>query len=149
MNPEEIRALTKSDSQQVVTLVETLDGKYTYPFGGLWSLSQVQNELEAVGGVGLFAKKELQAFILFRKNPEALEITFLAVRWGLHGKGYMRTLLRNHLSDSGVKKVWLEVHAENQAAQAFYQSMGFDEVGRRPNYYPDGSAAINFSWMST
>lgn len=34
--------------------------------------------------------------------------------------------------------LWLEVRPSNRAARALYQRLGFAEVGRRHNYYPDG-----------
>jgi len=33
--------------------------------------------------------------------------------------------------------LWLEVRASNQAARALYESLGFRQVGRRRDYYPD------------
>jgi ribosomal-protein-alanine N-acetyltransferase len=36
----------------------------------------------------------------------------------------------------GAERVFLEVRPSNPAAQALYVTLGFEEVGRRPNYYP-------------
>lgn len=36
----------------------------------------------------------------------------------------------------GAERVYLEVRPSNPAAQALYVTLGFEEVGRRPNYYP-------------
>lgn len=33
-------------------------------------------------------------------------------------------------------RVFLEVRSSNPAAQHLYQSLGFNEIGRRPRYYP-------------
>lgn len=38
----------------------------------------------------------------------------------------------------GLQSLWLEVRASNQAALALYQAEGFQAVGRRRDYYPDG-----------
>jgi ribosomal-protein-alanine N-acetyltransferase len=35
----------------------------------------------------------------------------------------------------GIRTIWLEVRASNQAARALYASLGFVEAGVRPNYY--------------
>ena len=36
----------------------------------------------------------------------------------------------------------LEVRADNGGALALYARLGFDEVGRRRRYYPDGGDAV-------
>lgn len=36
----------------------------------------------------------------------------------------------------GVQRVFLEVRPSNAAAQGMYERAGFNEIGRRPNYYP-------------
>ena len=37
--------------------------------------------------------------------------------------------------------MFLDVRDDNTPAQALYASEGFIEIGRRPNYYPDGNVA--------
>ena len=39
------------------------------------------------------------------------------------------------LQSRGVEKVFLEVRASNEPAKALYGKLGFQQVGRRPNYY--------------
>jgi ribosomal-protein-alanine N-acetyltransferase len=36
----------------------------------------------------------------------------------------------------GAKRVFLEVRPSNTAAIALYDAEGFNEIGRRPRYYP-------------
>ena len=36
----------------------------------------------------------------------------------------------------GAERVYLEVRPSNPAAIALYHSEGFNEIGRRPRYYP-------------
>lgn len=55
------------------------------------------------------------------------------------GKGLGRVLLRHMLAaavELGAKTAFLEVRDSNRVAQALYLSEGFNEVGRRLNYYP-------------
>ncbi|MBI4082416.1 MAG: ribosomal protein S18-alanine N-acetyltransferase [Candidatus Lambdaproteobacteria bacterium] len=40
----------------------------------------------------------------------------------------------------GIRRVALEVRADNMAAQALYRAVGFREAGRRPGYYARGAA---------
>lgn len=55
------------------------------------------------------------------------------------GQGLGRAILRQVLSETkeqGADTLFLEVRASNSRAQALYESEGFNEVGRRFNYYP-------------
>lgn len=55
------------------------------------------------------------------------------------GLGFGRHLLRRLLDVArwnGAERVFLEVRPSNPVAQALYRSIGFEEIGRRPNYYP-------------
>lgn len=52
-----------------------------------------------------------------------------------HGRHVLRRLIdiaRWHMAD----RVFLEVRPSNAGAIALYDSEGFNEIGRRPNYYP-------------
>ncbi|WP_158055782.1 GNAT family N-acetyltransferase [Halorussus halophilus] len=46
------------------------------------------------------------------------------------------------LRDEGCKRVSLSVHPDDEAAQQFYGSLGFETTGREPDYYEDGSEAV-------
>jgi ribosomal-protein-alanine N-acetyltransferase len=55
------------------------------------------------------------------------------------GQGHGRRLLHAvlHLARArGAKRLFLEVRPSNPGAIALYRSEGFDEIGRRPRYYP-------------
>ena len=55
------------------------------------------------------------------------------------GLGLGRLLMRRLLDIArwnGATRVFLEVRPSNPAAQNLYRSMGFEEIGRRPKYYP-------------
>ena len=58
-------------------------------------------------------------------------------RW--QGLGLGRRLLMRLLDVirwSGAERVFLEVRPSNPVAQSLYRSVGFNEIGRRPRYYP-------------
>ena len=66
------------------------------------------------------------------------EIANLAVSPSKRRQGLGMALLDETLQDAGrlgVKNMYLEVRNSNEAARALYASRGFDEVGRRRNYY--------------
>lgn len=50
------------------------------------------------------------------------------------GKGLMLALMAV-LRQAGVRTLALEVRASNEAAQALYKNLGFEQAGRRPGYY--------------
>ena len=55
------------------------------------------------------------------------------------GRGHGRILLRAMVQAArglGARRVFLEVRPSNPAAFALYQDEGFNEIGRRPRYYP-------------
>lgn len=58
-------------------------------------------------------------------------------RW--QGRGHGRRLLRALLRiarEEGAQRIYLEVRPSNPQAVALYQDEGFNEIGRRPRYYP-------------
>ncbi len=57
----------------------------------------------------------------------------------LQGQGLGRRLMENLLSVARRRKAgiaFLEVRASNSIAQRLYQSLGFNQIGSRRNYYP-------------
>lgn len=57
----------------------------------------------------------------------------------VRGRGHGRRLLRTLLQQArgrAAKRVFLEVRPSNIGAIALYHAEGFNEIGRRPRYYP-------------
>ncbi len=52
-----------------------------------------------------------------------------------HGRHLLRALVRL-AREQGAERVFLEVRPSNLPAIALYHSEGFNEIGRRPRYYP-------------
>ncbi|MDZ8274716.1 ribosomal protein S18-alanine N-acetyltransferase [Microbacterium aquimaris] len=70
------------------------------------------------------------------------DVQTIALDRAVRGSGGGRMLLRALLDEAsrrGVREVFLDVRADNPPAQSLYTSEGFLEIGRRPNYYPDGN----------
>lgn len=49
---------------------------------------------------------------------------------------YLLEYLVDRASEDGMVQVLLEVRVGNRAAEQLYTSAGFEEIGRRPGYYP-------------
>lgn len=69
------------------------------------------------------------------------EVTLLniAVDPSQQGKGVGRILMDYFLEvceQNNAESAWLEVRESNQVAHSLYQSIGFNEVDRRRDYYP-------------
>ncbi|MGA9342107.1 MAG: ribosomal protein S18-alanine N-acetyltransferase [Rhodanobacteraceae bacterium] len=65
----------------------------------------------------------------------------VCVAQGAQRQGFGRRLVQRLLELArwhGAERVFLEVRPSNRAAIALYDSLGFNEFGRRPNYYPAG-----------
>ena len=66
------------------------------------------------------------------------ELANIAISPEARGRGLGGRLLGHVLeraADRGVEKVFLEVRASNAAAHALYRRFGFEDVGRRADYY--------------
>ena len=115
-----------------------------------WDLEQVRALAVSHEFWGLFTEEsevpQLIAVAACMKLPQAWEFPFLATHPDFQRKGIMRKLLGS-LIDAKRRdgEIWLEVHEGNQSARALYQSLGFQEVGRRQGYYSDGGTAVLLS----
>ena len=72
---------------------------------------------------------------------DAAEIMTVGVVPSARRAGTGRRLLDALLAEvlrRGVREIFLEVRADNDAARAMYRSAGFDEVGLRRGYYAAG-----------
>ncbi|MBO4582879.1 MAG: GNAT family N-acetyltransferase [Alphaproteobacteria bacterium] len=83
-------------------------------------------------------------FIVWRSVLDTAEIITIGVHPDARGNGIamaMLGLLEHEVKKAGIKKIFLDVSAENTAAINLYKKCGFIENGRRPKYY-DGIDAI-------
>jgi [ribosomal protein S18]-alanine N-acetyltransferase len=82
--------------------------------------------------------RKIVGFSVSRMAADEAEILSIAVAETHRGRGLSRGLLLTHLghlAGRGVRKVFLEVEENNQAARRLYERAGFAVVGRRDRYY--------------
>lgn len=97
-----------------------------------------------IGRVG----RRIVGFIIGRSMGDEAEILNLAVRSEVRGKGVgtalVKALLNRYAGGTGVRRTFLEVRESNGVAIAFYEGLGFKEIGRREGYYrePEEAALI-------
>jgi ribosomal-protein-alanine N-acetyltransferase len=88
--------------------------------------------------------RQLTGFIMSRLVEGEAEILSVAVVERQRNRGLGRQLLNLHLrriAGFGAQTIFLEVDEHNMPALRLYQHAGFQEVSRRPGYYPGTGAA--------
>lgn len=80
----------------------------------------------------------LSAAVLARQVGDEMEILTLVVARAARQKGQAKALMQ-FVADAGqgkgAKWLFLEVADDNEAALSLYRGLGFEDVGRRPDYY--------------
>jgi ribosomal-protein-alanine N-acetyltransferase len=117
-----------------------------------WSPAQFWSELARVPESRWYIVARAQDGIVgyagvFVVGPEA-DVQTVAVARQAQGRGIGRMLvgaLAGHARERGARVLHLEVRADNAAAQALYEGLGFAQVGRRRDYYGRGRDAVLMS----
>lgn len=133
MSEVAFRAMTPADLEAVADLTRRAD-----PFG--WTLRNFSDAhasgntltVLAVDGV----TSGIAAVMHVLDESELLEI---AVQPAMQGRGYGKALLAQAIAlarRNGAVRMFLEVRESNARARKMYTSFGFEETGRRKNYYP-------------
>ncbi len=130
-----IRAMTESDLDQVMSIEERA---YPYP----WSNGIFQDCLR----VGYYCQiLELDGIIsgyaVMSKGVGESHLLNLCIDPDMQGRGLGRMLLKRLVETARrmhSEMLLLEVRPSNTAAVHLYTSAGFNSVGHRSNYYPDG-----------
>lgn len=77
-------------------------------------------------------------FVLIQTVLDEAEINTIVVAKEARKQGVARKLLSavfDRLREEGVGRLLLEVAEDNAPAITLYRQLGFDEIGRRKNYY--------------
>jgi ribosomal-protein-alanine N-acetyltransferase len=83
---------------------------------------------------------QVMAYAFLRLAADELQILKIAVRPAWRGQGIATWLLERCFTISagqGAKSAHLEVRPSNIPAVEFYQKLGFQVIGRQPEYYAD------------
>lgn len=84
---------------------------------------------------------ELRAYGVMSVGAGEAHILTVCVKPEAQGQGLGRMMM-DHLIQLAIKrradKAFLEVRPSNRVAMQLYQSMGFEQIGLRKDYYPDG-----------
>ncbi len=115
-----------------------------------WSNQEILEHVEKGSAwCGLWEKGSLKAFILFHQVEQKVEITYLETQPEFRGQGLMEKLMYALIDHFPGNTIWLDVHAENQAARGLYEKLGFKRNGLRKGYYRDGGDCLLMQRAST
>ena len=113
----------------------------------LWTKQQWQSEFNKKGikVVAILLKKKIIGIYVVQNIIDEAQINYFSIKKFFRRKGYgsfLMTYLIKECEKLNIKKLLLEVSETNSIAEIFYCKFNFFTVGRRKNYYKDGSDAI-------
>ena len=113
----------------------------------LWTKKQWQSEFNKRGikVVAILLKKKIIGIYVVQTIIDEAQINYFSIKQKFRRKGYGSHLM-NYLiiecENLNIKKLLLEVSETNSIAEIFYCKFNFLTVGRRKNYYKDGTDAV-------
>ena len=145
-----IRALVKDDIDQIMDFS-------LGPNESAWSKKALEIALEGVLGgtyladVGLDATTgQVMAYAVASYAVDQADVQHIAVNQSFRGQSLGRQLLQaliKGLVSRGAETVFLEVQPSNQVAVNLYQSMGFECIQKRRDYYPGVDGVREDAWV--
>jgi [ribosomal protein S18]-alanine N-acetyltransferase len=103
---------------------------------------------EQRGDAGRGDVRGIAAFAIMHFGDEAAHLNLLAVAPEHRRQGLGRQLLdwlTATAIEAGVFRINLELRSSNEPARAFYESLGFDQLGVVQGYYQGREAALRMS----
>ncbi|MDD0823779.1 ribosomal protein S18-alanine N-acetyltransferase [Mannheimia sp. AT1] len=105
-----------------------------------WSKGTLlNNQGEKYLNLKLVENEQIVAFAISQIVLDEATLFNIAVDPAFQHQGFGKRLLSElilQLQQKGIATLWLEVRESNIAAQRLYNSLGFNEVTIRKNYYP-------------
>lgn len=104
-----------------------------------WPISQFASSVASNDCRMMKVDDNLVGFAIFSLAADELTLLNIAVAPNFQGNGYARAMLLDAFESfkrKNARLCFLEVRVSNHNAIALYQSLGFNEVGERRNYYP-------------
>ena len=133
--------LERGSSEDLDAAMGIMEAAFGRTYGEAWTRSQCAGILPMTG-VSLFLAREedgedVVGFSLSRSVADEAELLLIAVDPARQREGVGRRLLDHflkHARNLGAARVHLEVRDGNAAIE-MYRTAGFEQVGRRRNYY--------------
>ncbi|GIG30037.1 hypothetical protein Cma02nite_26370 [Cellulomonas marina] len=142
------RPLAPDDLPAVMALERELFGPTA------WSEDSMRAELDGPGRTYLAAVDTatgaLVGYAGLWFDGDDAQVMTVATATGHQNRGVARGMLTDLLTEAerlGARTVLLEVRVDNAPAQHLYESLGFERLGTRRNYYPGGIDAYTMRWQ--
>lgn len=120
-------------------IMAVMQAAFDPAYGEAWNRRQIEDAL-LIGnchyGLG-YAGETCAGFFLSRFGFDEEELLLLAVAPEQRGRGHGARLLERFIAGArarGATRVLLEMRKGN-AAERLYRARGFEQIGRRPDYY--------------
>lgn len=139
-----IKKITIENLETIVKLEE----KHLTQTLGYDFLKQELNTNPYTYMIGYEKEEKLIGYLSARIFEDHAEILNIVVEKEFQKQGIGTKLLQtliNEVEKRTIKSVILEVRASNHNAQKLYQTLGFEKILTKPNYYPNEDAYI-FLW---
>lgn len=104
-----------------------------------WSKNLIRDAVTSYQSWLVFTDQVLAGYGMIKIIADEAELLNIAIHPNFQGKGLGKALLQHLIVEAqqqGAKECFLEVRESNLTAYQLYESFGFNETGRRPNYYP-------------
>jgi ribosomal-protein-alanine N-acetyltransferase len=140
----QIRHATVEDLEALLALETSSFPPPDHP----WSRQQLTAELQQASSrvwLALGPGERAMGYSAFRQMADEAELLRIATAPEARRQGVAAALLEGALpvlENAGVQRIFLEVRRDNAPALALYGRHGFQQVGVRRRYYPDGSDAL-------
>ena len=139
----QIETISRRIDLEPILAIEQLS--FQWPWGRLSFEGELscQNTCSyVVKSSGPDTEAQIAAYAFLRRAANELHVLKIAVTPAQRRQG-MATWFLNHCfalgAQQGADSVYLEVRRSNIPAIRLYERLGFREIGRRPNYYPDSN----------
>lgn len=130
----DIRPMSVTDLDQVMQIEER-----AYPFP--WTRGIFSDCIRVGYGCWLLQDSDMIiGYGVLSWGPEEAHLLNITVTPDRQGEGLGRYLLEDLIDKAivwGAKELFLEVRPSNESAIGLYRDRGFNEIGLRPDYYPD------------
>lgn len=131
--------ITEAGALDLDKVMTVMNKAFDPRYGEAWTAAQCAGVLSLPGSLLLIARagERVLGFALARSVADEAELLLIAVRPDSQRCGTGQRLVSqiiDQLREEGVKKLHLEMRTDNPAL-AFYNNLGFEQVGLRRNYY--------------
>lgn len=136
-----IRNLKAEDSKEAEAVWQVAESAYIG--GSPWTVEQFRQSILAANSsfiVASLADGEIVGLLIASQTLVEADVYLVAVAKTQQQKGVGEKMFKELIKQSvekNLETIFLEVRESNRAAYQLYSKIGFQEIGRRKNYYSE------------